>query len=73
MTKWERLLMAAMQGGIDSLAARIVLDILEASEEAAAAASELDQPIPEEVTHNLLGGFPEFSRLMEAVDRQWLA
>lgn len=69
----ERLVAAAIRGGIDSPAARRLVGILDAADEAATAASTLAEPLPSELAESaLLPAFPEFERLIEETSRTWL-
>jgi hypothetical protein len=73
MTIPDRLVAAAIAQGADSPAARLIVDILEASRTAMLAISELEAPLPEELTHgNLLESFPEVGALTDLLDRAWI-
>ena len=69
----QRLVDAAIRGGDGSPAARLLVDILEAAAEAALAASSLADPLPSELARSaLLPAFPEFERLIDVTDRDWI-
>lgn len=73
MTIPDRLVSAAITQGADSPAARLIVDILEAARTAMVAISELEAPLPEELTHgNLLESFPEVGALTDLLDRAWI-
>jgi hypothetical protein len=69
----QRLVDAAIHGGVGSPAARLLVDILEAADDAALAASTLADPMPSKLAGSaLLPAFPEFERLIDVTRRDWL-
>lgn len=72
MTLPDRLVDAAIAGGPDCAAARLLRELVEAASAAAIAASTLDDVPPEVTLGGILAAYPEFGILSDVIDRAWL-